>query len=205
MNTSDRIRRLRDQRGWTQQELAEASKVDIRTIQRLESGHSVLPHTLKLVAAALGVSLEDLRLESQPNSNPVGEFLRRIARADELVAIIDGTYAFAPQYDTPNNEHEADLVAGFLSNIQDCSDIMDELDASQRVHAVFSLQQELNALEADGFWVFGSKITRRVRLATANGDEVLNWPIAAIRIVPNTSSEIIQIRGDDKIFSNADL
>ncbi len=201
MNTSDRIRQLRDQRGWTQNELAEASKVDIRTIQRLESGQPVSSHTLKQVAGSLGVSLEALRLENQPTPNPSGEFLLRIARADELVAIIDGTYALAPQYGTPNNEQEADLIAGFLGSVQDYVDILDELEASQRVYAVFSLQQELDALEKGGLWVFGSRITQRIHLATASGDEVLNWPVAAIKIVPKTSSEIMQVRGDDKVFS----
>jgi DNA-binding XRE family transcriptional regulator len=42
VNTSDRIRKLRIQKGWTQQELAEASGVDLRTIQRMEAGQSVL-------------------------------------------------------------------------------------------------------------------------------------------------------------------
>ena len=115
MNTSDRIRKLRTQKGWTQQELAEASGVDLRTIQRLESGQSVSSHTLKGVAAALGVSLEALRggSDDEPKPNPPGEFLPRITSGVELVAAIEGTCALGPSYDTPSDDEEVDLISAF--------------------------------------------------------------------------------------------
>lgn len=202
MNTSDRIRTLRTQKGWTQQELAEATGVDLRTIQRMESGRSISSHTLKGAAAALEVSLEALhgRSDGEPEPNPPGEFLRRITNGAELVTVIEGTYALGPSYDTPADEGEAGLISGFVGLLQDYGDTLDGLEASQRVHAVFTLQQELDTLETAGLWVFGARISRRIRLATANGDEVMTWPVAAIKIVAKTSPEIVRVRGDEKVF-----
>lgn len=55
-----RIRDLRTARGWSQERLAEASGVAVRTIQRLEAGNDASLETLSLVATALEVSVRDL-------------------------------------------------------------------------------------------------------------------------------------------------
>ncbi|MDM7892954.1 helix-turn-helix domain-containing protein [Curtobacterium caseinilyticum] len=55
-----RIVELRTQRGWTQQRLAEASGVTIRTLQRLEAGNDVSLDTLSRLGQALGVPVRDL-------------------------------------------------------------------------------------------------------------------------------------------------
>lgn len=49
------IRVLRQQKGWTQADLAEASGLSIRTIQRLESGESIAKgHSLKCLRSVFG-------------------------------------------------------------------------------------------------------------------------------------------------------
>ncbi|GAA4083879.1 helix-turn-helix transcriptional regulator [Nocardioides kongjuensis] len=55
-----RIRDLRTARGWSQERLAEASGVAVRTIQRLEAGNDASLETLSLVATALEVPVRDL-------------------------------------------------------------------------------------------------------------------------------------------------
>lgn len=56
-----RIVAARQQKGFTQEELAELSGLSVRTIQRIENGES-LPrsYTLKVIAKALGKHYEDL-------------------------------------------------------------------------------------------------------------------------------------------------
>jgi transcriptional regulator with XRE-family HTH domain len=56
----DRIRRLREERAWTQAHLADAAGVSLRTIQRLETLHSCSHETLLALAAALGVDVREL-------------------------------------------------------------------------------------------------------------------------------------------------
>lgn len=54
------VRKLRLEKGLSQEQLAEKAKVSVRTIQRLESGQDVSIETLNLVAGALSVEVKDL-------------------------------------------------------------------------------------------------------------------------------------------------
>lgn len=54
------VRKLRLEKGLSQEQLAEKVKVSVRTIQRLESGQDVSIETLNLVAGALSVEVKDL-------------------------------------------------------------------------------------------------------------------------------------------------
>ncbi len=57
----ERIRVLRESRGWLQRELAKAAALPVRTIGRIERGEvDVRLSTLAKIAAALGVSLKEL-------------------------------------------------------------------------------------------------------------------------------------------------
>ncbi|MBM7413198.1 transcriptional regulator with XRE-family HTH domain [Clavibacter michiganensis] len=55
-----RVADLRRERGWTQDRLAEASGITVRTVQRLEAGNDASLETLSLVAKALEVPVRDL-------------------------------------------------------------------------------------------------------------------------------------------------
>jgi transcriptional regulator with XRE-family HTH domain len=55
-----RVADLRRERGWTQDRLAEASGITVRTVQRLEAGNDASLETLSLVAKALEVPVRHL-------------------------------------------------------------------------------------------------------------------------------------------------
>ena len=55
-----RIGELRKARGWTQERLADASGIAVRTIQRLEAGSDASLDTLSRIAGALGVPVTEL-------------------------------------------------------------------------------------------------------------------------------------------------
>ena len=57
---SSTILRLREARGWTREELALHAEVDVRTIQRAESGRPLALESLKAVAASFDTALEEL-------------------------------------------------------------------------------------------------------------------------------------------------
>ena len=57
------IQKLRLKRGWSQQQLAEASGLSVRTIQRLENGQPASLETLKCLAAVFEVDLATLKPE----------------------------------------------------------------------------------------------------------------------------------------------
>jgi transcriptional regulator with XRE-family HTH domain len=58
--TGKRVRALREAKAWSQAHLAQASCVNIRTIQRLEAGESAAPETLLAIASALEVTVQQL-------------------------------------------------------------------------------------------------------------------------------------------------
>src|SRR2546426_12785828 len=62
MTLGERIKRLRERRGWNQRELARRAQVDHAWIYRLENGerHNISLDAAKRLATALGVSLDVL-------------------------------------------------------------------------------------------------------------------------------------------------
>ena len=58
--TCREIKQLRLAKHLSQEQLAEKSKVSVRTIQRLEAGEDASISTLNLVAGSLGVKVGDL-------------------------------------------------------------------------------------------------------------------------------------------------
>ncbi len=76
------IKELRVAKGLSQEQLAEAAKVSVRTIQRLEAGQDGSIETLNLVAGALGVSVRDLFEDPQAQANQ-----ERISRSDSRLQV----------------------------------------------------------------------------------------------------------------------
>ena len=57
------IQKLRLKRGWSQQQLAEASGLSVRTVQRIETGHPASTESLKSLAAVFEVDFSTLNPE----------------------------------------------------------------------------------------------------------------------------------------------
>lgn len=55
-----KIRHLRAQHGWTQQHLADACAISLRTIQRIEKDGNAAPETLAALCAVFEISREEL-------------------------------------------------------------------------------------------------------------------------------------------------
>ncbi|RZQ55945.1 hypothetical protein CWI82_01120 [Pseudidiomarina tainanensis] len=57
---SDKVKQLRENKGWSQEQLSELCAVNLRTIQRLEKRGSASPETLKALASVFEVSPDSL-------------------------------------------------------------------------------------------------------------------------------------------------
>ena len=55
-----KIRAMREQKSWSQEHLASASGLSVRTIQRVEAEGTSLPETRLALAAALGIAASEL-------------------------------------------------------------------------------------------------------------------------------------------------
>jgi len=60
------IQKLRLQRGWSQEQLAEVSGLSVRTVQRIERGRPASLETLKALGAAFEIDFSDLK---EPDMN----------------------------------------------------------------------------------------------------------------------------------------
>jgi transcriptional regulator with XRE-family HTH domain len=91
------VQKLRLQRGWSQQQLAELSGLNVRTIQRIEKGQEPSAESLKSLAAVFNVDF--LTLKEQGMENVVNES----QSAEEILAFnqvrkLKGFYIHLTQY-----------------------------------------------------------------------------------------------------------
>lgn len=77
------VQKLRLQRGWSQQQLAELSGLSVRTIQRIENGQTASVETLKSLASVFEIDFSTLSSEpDMPNPTPdPGRFDEQLAFA----------------------------------------------------------------------------------------------------------------------------
>ena len=99
------IQKLRLQRGWSQEQLAELAGLSVRTIQRAERGQNPSAESLKAIAAVLDVDFGALREAHMTPS------VNQAVSADEALALarvrkIKGFYMHVIQYV---------LIIGFLA------------------------------------------------------------------------------------------
>lgn len=73
------VRKLRDSKSWTQEHLASAAGVSLRTIQRMEADGSASAESRLAIAAALGVPVENIHLALEARDTAPSPELRRIA------------------------------------------------------------------------------------------------------------------------------
>ncbi|TMJ01921.1 MAG: helix-turn-helix domain-containing protein [Alphaproteobacteria bacterium] len=75
------IHKLRLQRGWSQEQLAELSGLSVRTIQRLERGHPSSVESLKALGAVFEIDFSKLREDAMEPSITQG------VSAEETIAL----------------------------------------------------------------------------------------------------------------------
>jgi transcriptional regulator with XRE-family HTH domain len=103
------IQKLRLKRGWSQQQLAEASGLSTRTIQRLEAGFPASMESLKSLAAVFEVDFTTLKPESEMSSETSSRSDKEEAEAFRYVRRLKGFYIHLFQYV---------MVVGLLAIIQ---------------------------------------------------------------------------------------
>jgi transcriptional regulator with XRE-family HTH domain len=59
------VRRRRDERGWSQEHLADAAGISLRTIQRIERGEKAARESVMALAAAFGVDVAALTVDAE--------------------------------------------------------------------------------------------------------------------------------------------
>ena len=91
------VQKLRLQRGWSQQQLAELSGLNIRTIQRIEKGQEPSVESLKSLAAVFNLDFSTLKEQGMDN------VISESQSAEEILAFnqvrkLKGFYIHLAQY-----------------------------------------------------------------------------------------------------------
>ncbi|KQS91299.1 helix-turn-helix domain-containing protein [Chryseobacterium sp. Leaf394] len=69
------LKKIREEKNFTQEELAEKSRLSVRTIQRIEAGTAPKGYTLKTLASTLDVAEKDLLISDDSNNQTETEVL----------------------------------------------------------------------------------------------------------------------------------
>jgi len=92
------ISKLRLQRGWSQEQLAEFSGLSIRTIQRIERGQNPGLDSLKSLAAVFEVQVADLHSAPENDMDTQQQITNDETKAIEYVRDIKGFYSHLIKY-----------------------------------------------------------------------------------------------------------
>lgn len=101
------IRKLREDRRISQEQLAEASHLSLRTIQRVEAGHRVSYASLRALAATFGINVDLLERELYAMNTTKDEYIEKPL----WVRLILGLPSLGRLDRSGLIRHEASLVA----------------------------------------------------------------------------------------------
>ncbi len=154
---SDRVRTLRKDRLWSQEQLALVSGVDVRTIQRIESGRPASMDSLKAIAAAFELDPSAL-VEAQPESGsrpPDLHLLERVRNGAELVRLIRDGDAWRFQHANLEDRAAAAQVGEFMDLVHDWGELASDVSPSDWLRLAGEFSDRLADLEKRGIWIFG--------------------------------------------------
>lgn len=92
------VRKLRLQRGWSQEQLSEMSGLSVRTIQRIERGDNAGLESLKALASVFEIQVSDLQKTPEPEMKENVRITTEEERVIAHVQNIKGFYTHAIWY-----------------------------------------------------------------------------------------------------------
>ena len=156
------VKKARQERAWSQSQLAEIAGVDLRTIQRVEKDGTASLETLKGVASAFDVDVKELNQlstqEKNANQSSKVHLLNRISSGKNLADIIAGADQFQFEHD------DFSFDPRMLGSMRDLlnllkGDVVRLYDANsvKKLEVEAEMTQELQGIESWGFYLFGIK------------------------------------------------
>jgi len=161
--SSNNVRRFRQERKWTQWQLAQISRLSVRTIQRIESGYRMGVTAELALASAFEIDIPVLHTDDPPNMgnetkpDTAGTFrlLKRVVSGATLLDIIKEEQV---GFDAGKvSVEERPIVEDFLQHVTAMGMMRKKArsDKYRKLCQVF--QTKLDELDAHGVWVFGDR------------------------------------------------
>jgi hypothetical protein len=156
----------------------------VGVLQQIRANHE------RWVESSLSASAElsPIRVRCVKGNSPT--YLVRLESGRDILAIMQGSSAHSFDHDEIESEAEASLVAGFLQEVQDWSDLSGEYGSGERVQMAFALTGAIGDLERAGFAVFGG---REIRLVDGGVGPPSDWPVAIIRVLRADNPQIVKL------------
>ena len=195
-----RVRALREERAWPQEQLAAVSGVSVRTVQRIEKGGPASFETLKALAAAFKLDVKEL-LDASVADKPSGRpssvtFLIRITTGTDLFKLAGGAGAYAFEQDELDGETQVALVADFLQDLHDWGELWAEIEPGERVRTTHQFTGRIKELEDAGLWIFGMREPRNFRA----GENTVPLDVLIVYVTRSTNPEIVSLDLSDHVL-----
>ncbi|MEW6249204.1 MAG: helix-turn-helix transcriptional regulator [Planctomycetota bacterium] len=190
------IRRLREQKCWSQEELARRAGVSTRTLQRAESGASAKADTVAYVAEALEVPPNELVEEQQPadagaspqrRPTPIPVVLHRITEGKVLLSVVQGAEAMMADTRGLSDREDAGAIGALLDGLRDYVDVGSDFSYADQLRYGVQLDHDIRMLQERGWWILAGR--KRHALVTASVPKPIPW----------TTAVVLAARADDSI------
>lgn len=194
---SETIKKLRLERGWTQEHLAHLAGLTARTIQRVEKTGVCDLETRSALASVFQVDLTQLdgekKIEQARSSEPDSQlYFQRINSGQGVVDVFAGSHAYRFSNEEPKTEEDAEHISWVTSNIHDHSECWEDIEPGARVKTAFELGSMVKELEAKGLWLFGLRTRSKSTLPIQIGEPAsFEMKIANFHIAYADSERII--------------
>lgn len=157
------VRNEREQRAWSQSQLAEVAGISLRTIQRLEKNGVASFETLMAVAQALKIDVKELNAPSKDQGNVTSpkkvHLLPRLTSGKDLAGVIGGADQFQVEHDEADDKRAVNAMRSVLDVLKGDVVRWTDADPMGKFNIEIELSQEIKGLEAYGFYLFGVKRT----------------------------------------------
>lgn len=175
MNISgENVKRLRLERGWSQEHLAALSGRNVRTIQRVEKSGICDLETRSALAAVFEIDATQLdgTKKIEQAKAPEGDdfiYYRRLTSGNDIVSVFDGSHMYRFSNEDPRSGEDAEYIAWVVSQIHDYSEIWGDIEPGPKVKAIYEFGEMLHEMEEKGIWLFGLRTKRATTLPTRDG------------------------------------
>lgn len=192
-HSAPHIKDLRTARAWSQEQLAQVAGINVRTIQRIETGEPASFETLKSIAAAFDMDvaklLEPKKSEQKKAEAASGDFLLRIESGTQLFSFFGATHAYQFSNDELDDDAKVDIVGSFLQELHDWGDLWDEIEPAERVRVSHDFTKRIAELEQLGLWVFAGRTRRKI----AAGEKLPTFNVLVVQVHRSDNPTIIKI------------
>ena len=183
----EKLKELRHQKGWSQEQLSEMSRLSIRTIQRAEKDGSCAIESLKSIASVFEIDFSDLIFTEDASKKDV-EFLIKLEHGKQIADLIPNKHALDFDFDRAiKNPNQIELIYSFFQELQDYSDFWDEIEFFERGKIIQKIQELATRLEESNLYIFGNGVKREY------DKSILKLDVLIIRIYCHDNPSIVKV------------